>query len=364
MSDTSGRSLKWRGLAVLSLLTAAAAIAACSTDKTTAPAAPPSPIKGQPTVSLYTGDGGDPGPIGTINGFYGAPAANPQLAAYNYCFAQLAAANWNPLYSDQQQRLIWDTTGVNTGGDTLFKARLRIRYAMWAGTYAYGTDPAKELRCIKIDSVWVYRKAATATGYNGGQVSVVDLIDKPSFETAVAGADVWCWGNDLSANPHGPSCTPANAASLKVRAKFPWRRACNFHNDNGFGGFNNGGATADTNQTGGLVGPNYITWSGTPLSWVQQNGYTGDTNQWEVQLWAVESGRWGWWTVNNYGGNLSPYTDGYRAGSPQGKPGSPMCPRYSYDLNNGILYPGGPQSYFNFHGGPTHYAGVGDGSPW
>lgn len=347
---------KWRSLALLASITAAvgvAAIAACNTDKTIAPA-PSSPIKGQPTVSRYDADGGVPGPI-TYNGFPSAPAANPQLDAYNYCFAQLVAANWVGV-SDQVQALVWDTTTNRPGGDTLFKARLRIRFRYWAGTYAYGTDPLKTLKCIRVDSVGTQRAAATDTAwgpYLTATYPIVKVIEleaagQPKFELAIpSGGDVWCWGNDLSANPHGPSCTPANAASVLVRAVFPWGRRCDLTEDGPDNDLINPPSARRVDfQTGGMTGPNYTTWGGTPLSWVQQNGYTGDTNKWEVQLWAVDNlGRYGYWTVNNYGAGVSPHTDGW-----DGAPGSPMCNRYT----SGTIY---PTSYWKtkWRGGGAHY---------
>jgi hypothetical protein len=271
--------------------------------------------------------------------------------------------NW--MESDQTQRLVWDTASSNTGGDTLLKLRVRIKYRFYYGQYAYGADPLKPIRCIKLDTVIAYRKTATATGYNGGTVNVIDLIDKPSFEArAPSGDDIWCWGGALSLDPRGPSCDRTNAASVLIRVKFPWRRACDLENDNGIGGWGNGSATADTFQTGGLVGPNVTMWGGgPPLQWVQNNSYTSDANQWEVQIFArqpTSPNAGGWWTVNNYGANNSPYTDGWRNTGPPlyivGKPGYAMCPRYKYSFND-VLTHGidGPQFYFNFHGGPTHY---------
>jgi hypothetical protein len=363
---------KWRSLAVLSLLTAAAAIAACSTDKALAPApapVPATPIKGNPQVHATWASLTEiptaqmPGSGYGVNGFPSIPSSGtPQRRAYDNCYANLASHTYE-IISDQAQGLAWDSTGGNAGGDTLLKVRLQIKYHMYAGTYNDGGvgEPDKEVRCIRLDSVIMYRKTPQGTGVGGGSVNVLDLIDHASMDASVP-ADTYCWGTSLSPAPHGPACDVYNAASIIVNAKFPWARNCNRHNDGG-DPFTNAGWYEDTLETGGLVGPHVATYSGSPLQWRDQNGYTADDNQWQVQIWAVgtpgtgHTGAWGWWSANNYGGNNSPHERGYWAGGTT-HTFHALCNRYHTDLNNGILYPGGPAARTAWRGGLAHYTSI------
>jgi len=368
-------SPKWRGFAALSLITAAAAIAACS-DTMTAPVDHPV-IKGTPTLN-FTWQADERkipdfgGPLVVSGAQPAVSTGSPQEAAYNYCITKLNQFN-NWMESDQQQALVWDTAGVHVGGDTLFKARMRIKYRFYYGTYTDG----KELRCIVVDSVTMYRKATQATGYGGGQVGHATIESgwaaPASFAWKTPSGDAnWCWGGNLASAPFGPSCDHYNAASVFVYGKLPFGKRCNLYDDGSDNDvFNLGAAGRDSLQAGGLPAGTYTTWSGgTPL--YNQTNAVGDNSKWEVQLFAKGppgspgAGSGGWWTVNDYGAANSPYSDGWRNSGPplyqEGRPTHSLCNRY----NSAITVPplNGGQAWYNFHGGPSHWAAPSTPSSW
>lgn len=252
-------------------------VAACSDPGPTTPTASP-PTKASPLWS----EGGQPTVSYDELGIPTYPPVQGNSAAFNYCLNNLLAANWR-VTADRGQTLRWDDPSGRPRAE-IFNGRVRIYFRFWAGTYA-----GQPTRCIMRDSTRFNR---TAYEYN-------ILISQPSM--TYTSSYSWCWGNPLNPQGAGPDCTN-HPAQITQWVMLPFGRNCYLGGNY---------ARGEEYHLGGLFGPN----QDYPMTW-----------QW--QLYAVDpQGRHGFWTVDDYGGNESPGTNGW---APWGG-GRDVCSRYDPD---------------------------------
>jgi hypothetical protein len=210
-------------------------------------------------------------------------------AAWNYCFSNLASNGWM-ITADQTQRAVWDS--AHAPHDTVFRGRLRAKAKYWAGTYS-----GQPVRCIRRDSVWAER-------YVGPYMVPISQIE---FDQDT-GVD-FCWGvNPLNAIGAYPDCY-YNPAQINVFVKMRFGRNCNLWE---FDLWNKGAFTQE----------------------YANGGLKTETMKWHVRFYAVSpTGAWGWWQVEDYGAQASPYTNGWRnpGGPPYHSGRFQVCSRYAHD---------------------------------
>lgn len=246
---------------------------------------------------------------GTIPTIPTQPNVQGNSQAFQSCFSNLAANNWKVI-AERAQTLKW--VDDHSPNNYIFGGLASIRWRFYAGTYQN-----QPIRCVQLDTV----KYGIAL-YPFTSLSVDSNNPRSEWDKD------WdfCWGNPLNPIGASPVCTNDNA-HIKVWVQFKFRRNCNLMTDPPTSPLNVG-AYGETYMLGGT--PSY--------------GFGG---LWQADLYAVDpQGRWGFWTMNDYGAGAYPY-------QPYGWPGQvTICgrynssgdPRYQYETRTGPaawLYPTG-----------------------
>jgi hypothetical protein len=276
-------------LVTLGLVLGVAATACIDPSATAGPRA--GPVAPTGANGLYAEDAATIA-IGSSSEDYEIPVQPPvsgNAAAINYCFQQLIA-NGSMIIADQTQRAVWDS--AHAPHDTVFTGRFRAKAKYWAGTYS-----GQALRCIARDSLFAKR-------HPGPYMIPISQIEFDHDQLVD-----FCWG-DNALNPIGasPNCYD-NPAQINVFVKMRFGRNCDLWEFD----ISNSESFAQERTNGGLE---------------------SDAMKWHVRFYAVSpAGQWGWWQVEDYGAQSSPYTNGWRStGPPLYQPGRfQLCSRYKHD---------------------------------
>jgi hypothetical protein len=197
------------------------------------------------------------------------PTVQGNVAVMNACIYNLRANHWQGT-GERGQTLKWDSTDMQgRPRREIFHGGAKIFYTYWAGTYQ-----GQPNRCIQLDSV-KFRRVS---------YEYIIPISQPTlrYDTKFS----WCWGYALNAVNASPWCVGANGR-ITLTVRLDYGRNCFVDDPNR--------AAGELYVLGGHNEPS--PWY--PMEWI-----------WRV--WAVDpQGRYGFWTVDDYGGQQSPHWNGW-----------------------------------------------------
>lgn len=326
----------WRSITTLAVMLAAVA---CNDPTAVTSQSRERPVVRLPERTFDLQAGGPPN-----YGVPGFPSTGTHAeAAREQCLTNLDAYGTTVSSLDQGENLVWNSPRWTTANapygvphDTLFKGRVKVVYKYWYGTYNLwgGGVP---LRCIKLVADSLFRAAKQSpNAVTTGNFTVVKLFGTSLREVQPSGGVSWCAGYSANPVPGGATaCDTPDAASLVYNAELRYTRKCDITED----------------SWDGENSYEEIVWDGSTnagawLSGVYSlGGVTPQSMKWSYKMYAVTpSGQWftpgmaGWWTTLDYGGGVSPYTNGVRDQWTYG--GLTLCNRYSWNMHyaNSLWY--------------------------